>query len=35
MKKFKVYVGCGLTHAPQEFKNQVEEFKKNSDLSIT
>lgn len=26
-KHFKVYVGCGLTHAPIEFQNEVEAFK--------
>lgn len=27
MKTLKVYVGCGLTHASEEFKAKVEEFK--------
>ena len=25
----KIYVGCSLTHAPQEFKNSIELFKTN------
>jgi len=27
LEKPKLYVGCGLTHAPQTFKDQVEEMK--------
>ena len=27
MKKVKVYVGCGLTHAPQEYKDEIDAFK--------
>lgn len=27
--QFQVYVGCGLTHASQEFRDQVEAFKKD------
>lgn len=27
MEKIKVYVGCGLTHAPKRFKAQIENFK--------
>jgi hypothetical protein len=27
MKKYKVYVGCGLTHAPQMFKDSIEALK--------
>lgn len=28
MSLMKVYVGCGLTHAPEEFRNFVEDLKK-------
>jgi hypothetical protein len=27
MKKLKIYFGCGLTHAPESFKQQVADFK--------
>ncbi len=27
MKKLKVYVGCALTHAPQEYKDMIADFK--------
>lgn len=27
MKNIKVYVGCGLTHVPPEYKLEIEEFK--------
>lgn len=27
MRKLKIYFGCGLTHAPEDFKQQVADFK--------
>jgi hypothetical protein len=27
MEKIKVYFGCSLTHAPEDFKNEIEQFK--------
>jgi hypothetical protein len=28
MKKVRVYIGCALTHASDEYKNQIHQFKK-------
>lgn len=27
MSKIKVYIGCSLTHSPQDFKNKIDKFK--------